>query len=88
MSKYIMEKRCSITYSYTSFGEVAESICERLFDVCGPFAEGAITVTIGGRDDNVDHEVTEARQSLQRAFASEAVKHLYDLVSIQAGCDT
>lgn len=49
-----------ITYSDTALGKVAKSICERLFDVCGPFTESVETVTIGGCDDNVHHEVTEA----------------------------
>ena len=52
----------------------------RLFDVCNPFAEGIEMVTIEDANDNVNHEVMDASQGLQWTFASEAAKHLYDLV--------
>ena len=59
-SKAIWEVRAKISVSMlwdsdTALGKVTESICEGLF---GPFAEGE-TVTIGGRDKSVNHEVVE-----------------------------
>jgi len=71
------QKNKQTTHENTAFGKVVDRRGQGILGVAKrPLVNGTDAITVRGRHDNIDHEVTEKRKAFERRLASEGFEVL------------
>ena len=71
-------------YNNSTFGEVVDGRRKRILDSQREIPQGAVVETVNRHRHDIDHEMAEQVEALERSLSACELKHLRNMVRVRA----